>query len=265
VQLTLPRRFLDGPRSLLTTDLPVIGSFVGLDDDELADLYSYPDRPGRYVRANMVSSLDGAVTIDDRVGGLTTESDQRLLTLLRDLADVVLVGASTVRAEGYTGIRTTTGLQHRRQSAGLTPVTHVAVVSGMADIASDSALLTDTAVPPIIYTSTDAPATAKTALAAAGADVVEIGSGRLDLGAVLADLARRGLARIVCEGGPTLLGALITDGDLNELCVTTNPALVGGSAGRLATATRTTDIAMRCQHILFDQDGTQFARWVRAV
>src|SRR4051794_39084156 len=70
------------------------------EDTKLADAYAYPvDRP--WLRANMIASLDGSAWWGDRTGPLGDEGDRELFQLLRGLADVVIVGAETVRVEGY--------------------------------------------------------------------------------------------------------------------------------------------------------------------
>ena len=72
-----------------------------LDEPALERLYAVP--AGRsWLRVNFVSSLDGAVTgADGRSGSINTPADHRVFRLLRRLSDVVVVGAGTVRAEGY--------------------------------------------------------------------------------------------------------------------------------------------------------------------
>ena len=66
---------------------------------DLAEAYAFP--VGRsWVRAIFVASIDGAATVDGRSGGLGNETDRRIFALQRALADVVLVGAGTARAEG---------------------------------------------------------------------------------------------------------------------------------------------------------------------
>ena len=57
------------------------------------------ERPA--LRVNFVASADGAATLDGRSGGLGNANDQHILGLLRQLADVLVVGAGTLRAEGY--------------------------------------------------------------------------------------------------------------------------------------------------------------------
>ena len=71
---------------------------------ELASAYAYRDdgAGGHTVRANMVSTVDGAASgIDGLSGTVSGEADRRVFRTLRQLADVVLVGAGTARAEGY--------------------------------------------------------------------------------------------------------------------------------------------------------------------
>ena len=84
-----------------------------LGRDGLAACYAYPDLPvaGRegglrwWLRANMVTSLDGAATVGGRSGGLSGGADQDVFALLRALADVIIVGAGTARAERYGPVR----------------------------------------------------------------------------------------------------------------------------------------------------------------
>ncbi|MEG8177460.1 pyrimidine reductase family protein [Nocardia terpenica] len=245
------------------TDQPIrVVSATNLTDDELADLYEYPASEP-WIRANFVVSLDGAITTNGSSTGLTTPLDQRVLKLLRDLADVVLVGATTIRVEDYIGIRTSETGTQRRSDRDLAPVPPLAVVSGRADIDPESRLLTNTIVPPIILTTTTAPATAKRNLQAAGAQVIELGPDRIETSAIIDALASLGMRKILCEGGPTLTGQLVADHALDELCITTAPTVVCGDAHRITHTDRHSAVSMQCKHIIFDVDGVQIARWVR--
>jgi riboflavin biosynthesis pyrimidine reductase len=196
-----------------------------LDDAALAAHYAWPEkRAVPYVRVNFVSSLDGAVTVDGRSGGLGSTADKKVFRLLRELAEVVLVGAGTVRAEKYNGVHVTT--------RGRDTPPPVAVVTGSADLDPTSALFTDTVVPPLILTLESAPADRRAAIADVGGEVVALP--RLTPDALIAELGRRGLHRVLCEGGPGLLGAMHAADAVDELCLTVAPLLAGGDAGRIA-------------------------------
>ncbi|MDG4864085.1 dihydrofolate reductase family protein, partial [Streptomyces sp. T-3] len=86
--------------------------------DELADRYAYPDGPGVWLRANMVSTLDGAAQHEGRSQPISCPADMRIFGTLRGLADVVVVGAETVRQEGYRPARARDAFAERRAAAG---------------------------------------------------------------------------------------------------------------------------------------------------
>jgi riboflavin biosynthesis pyrimidine reductase len=196
-----------------------------LDDEQLAELYAYPEGPAApYVRVNFVASLDGAVTVEGRSGGLGSAADKKVFGLLRRLADVILVGAGTVRAEDYGGAR--------RPTRGRDTHPPLAVVTGSADLDPAARLFTDTRVPPLVLTLESAPRERRDRLAAAGGEVVALP--RLTPDVVLAELGRRGLHRVLCEGGPALFGDLQAADAVDELCLTLAPLLTAGNAGRIA-------------------------------
>lgn len=204
--------------------LPAPGPFDELGADGLAAHYAYPDgHTAPYVRVNFVASADGAVSVEGRSGGLGTAADRRVFGLLRQLADVILVGAGTVRAEDYRGAR---------RAGGRATPPPIAVVTGSADLDPRSRLFVDTAVAPIVLTLRTAPARRLANLAEAGAEVVPLD--RLTPDLLLDELARRGLHRVLCEGGPALHGALLAADAVDELCLTVAPLLAGGDAGRIA-------------------------------
>lgn len=220
------------------------------DPGEPVDLRAaYEVTSARHVRVNFASSVDGAVTVDGRSRGLSSDADRELFHLLRSMSDVVLVGAGTVRAENYGGARAAEG-----QPAP------IAVVSRSLDLDPGSRLFTDTQVRPILLTCRRSPADRRQALAGL-ADVVEAGDEDVDLSAALAQLADRGLRHVICEGGPHLFGWLLAAGLVDELCLTVAPLLAGGRAGRIVAGleSQVTD-PMRLLHVLED-DGHLFLRY----
>ncbi len=203
-----------------------------LDDEALLEAYSFPaDRP--WLRMNFISSLDGAATSDGRSGGLGDDADHRVFDLLRRPADVVLVGAGTARLEGYAAMRLGEDAVAWRTAHGMPPHPVFVLVTRHLDLDPDSPIFTDAPERPIIYTVADAPHGRRTALAAV-ADVVDAGEADLDPIRVRNDLAARDLGHVQAEGGPSLFGAFMAAGAVDELCLTLAPAIVVGDAGRIA-------------------------------
>ena len=85
----------------------------------------------------------------------------------------------------------------------------------------------------------------------------------VDLGVALRRLAERGLLRALTEGGPRLLGSFVSRGLLDELCLTSAPVLVSGPAVRIAAGSEEVLSRMRRVHVLADDDGYLYARYVR--
>ena len=205
---------------------PVAGADP-VDDDALASAYAFPTEGPRWTRANMVASLDGRAAISGRSRGLSSRADQRLLALLRDLADVVLVGAGTVRAEGYPNLPAASA---RRRRWGFSAPPPLAVVTGGGLDPDLPIFAPGAAALPLVLTTEDGAAQ----LPSLPATVITAGRSRLDLAAGLDALAARGLRRVHCEGGPALLAQLVAADLLDELCLTTAPLLVGGSGPSLS-------------------------------
>jgi len=236
--------------------LPPPAAAHELTDEELVAAYAVTT--DRSVRANFVSSVDGAVTVEGRSGGLGNAADRRLFALLRDLADVILVGAGTARTEQYGTTPSTPTRRARRAELGLSPVPRLAVVSARLALDPDSELFANDPRT-IVITHAGAPAEQLKALEPV-ADIVVAGAGQLDIGTALDALGERGLGKVLCEGGPTLLGAVVEAGRLDELCLTLSPLVAGGPAGRIVELPTTQQIALSAEHIL-EQDGALFLRY----
>jgi riboflavin biosynthesis pyrimidine reductase len=229
-----------------------------LDPDEIAAAYALPDRT--HVRIGFVASADGAATIDGRAGPLSSPADQGILTLLRDLSDVVMVGAGTIRAEGYTALDATPRRRARRAALRLPPVPPLAIVTRRLDLDPGSPLFAGEART-ILVTTQGAPPE-RIAEFAAVADVVTAGDSDLDIPAAIGALAARGLRHILCEGGAQLFGALQQADAVDELCLTVSPALAGGTADRVVRGTPERHQPLRLGHVLEDS-GSLFLRYER--
>ncbi|MFG2562778.1 pyrimidine reductase family protein [Streptomyces sp. NPDC048496] len=202
--------------------------------DELADAYAYPAGDDPWLRANMVSTLDGAAQHDGRSQPISCDTDMRIFGTLRALADVVVVGAETVRMEGYRPARARDAFAARRAAAGQGPAPAIAVVSGSLDLDFSLPLFVSPLVPTLVVTGAAAPPDRVEAARSVGAEVVIAGEGsRVDPTRVVRELADRGLRRQLAEGGPRLLGQFVAARVLDELCLTLSPMLTAGDAQRI--------------------------------
>ncbi|OBF36525.1 deaminase [Mycobacterium sp. ACS1612] len=232
-----------------------------LTDDELRELLAYPqdlDRP--LLRANFIASIDGAVTLDGAGRKLGTPTDRRVFTRLREVADVILVGATTAKAKPYTDIQLSAEAKAWRSSRGLSPEVQVAVVSSRGVISQQ---LLDNPTPPIVFVSASADESTRLELEASGAIVRKMPPGQIGSAAVRNGLSELGLNRVLVEGGPTFFSQLVADNEIDELCLTTSPMMVAGPARRVATAADHVEIHMQRKTVLLGADGTVIVRWVR--
>ncbi|OBI10006.1 hypothetical protein AWC18_08110 [Mycolicibacter nonchromogenicus] len=246
----------------------LLGSTAPVDDAELGRLYGYPetDVPRVWVRANFIASIDGGATVAGTSGGLGGPGDRSLFMLLRALADVVLVGAGTVRVENYGGARLSVAQRQGRRDRGQSEVPRLAIVSQSGQLDRDLRVFNDTELTPLVLTCSAAADDTRRRLAGY-AEVLDCSGddpGRVDEAVVLAELAQREQFRILTEGGPTLLGAFIERELLDELCLTMAPYLVGGLARRIATGPGELNTPMRCAHLLTDESGYLYGRYVKS-
>nr|WP_231116122.1 pyrimidine reductase family protein [Motilibacter rhizosphaerae] len=223
-----------------------------LDDDALFAAYAHPEER-LWVRANMVSSLDGAASLEGRSGGLSSPADKRVFRVLRALADVVLVGASTVRAEGYAAVLPKETAPERRAAAGQPPTAAIAVVTRSLDLDLGSRLFSGPRRSLVVTCA--AAGEERLAAAAEVADVVVAGDDGVDLRRAVDALAERGLRRVLCEGGPGVLAQAVAAGVVDELCLTLSPQLAAGSASRiLAGPALDPAVRFRLASVLQEQD-----------
>lgn len=235
------------------------------DDVDALEAYEDPRRYAQtnrpYVFVNMVSSADGATVVEGVTEQLGSAGDRHIFMLLRSLADAILVGAQTVRAEGYGPPKVRREFAGAREARGQAAPPRLAVVSRSLHLDWQSPLFTEQRSRPFVL----APASAdqqRLRDAAEVADVVSVGDPELDLAAALAQLRESGVAALLCEGGPTLNAALLQAGLIDELCLTISPSLVGrgGGAGIVGTAA-VGHVPLRLAHVL-EEDGYLFLRYL---
>jgi riboflavin biosynthesis pyrimidine reductase len=185
-----------------------------------------------FVRCNMISTLDGAITVNGRSGTLGGPADHRLFQVLRSLADVILVGAGTARTEGYGPVRFSDELRQQREARGQPPVPPIAVVTRSGNLDWSSPFFTEAEARPMVFTTSDSDEGARHR-GERVADFLVAGEERVDPALVLDHLHRVGYRSVLLEGGPGLNADVVHAGLLDELCLTLSPRLVAGAGPRL--------------------------------
>ncbi|WP_163504812.1 pyrimidine reductase family protein [Fodinicola acaciae] len=229
-------------------------------DERLAELYGPIGGERPLLRINFVASTDGAATLDGRSGGLSNEADTQVFQLLRDVCDVVLVGAGTVRAESYEGTQVAADRQSWREAHGLPPQPRLAVVSSALDLAPSHRIFSQAR--PILITHAGSPADKRAELSAV-ADLIVTGVSTVDLTDAVRQLRELGLRHILCEGGPLLHGALQAEDLVDELCLTISPMSAGPGAPRITEGAATFPRQLSLAHAL-EADGMLILRYTRA-
>jgi riboflavin biosynthesis pyrimidine reductase len=239
------------PALAAPSDLDVLG------DTTLYATYAPPRET--WLRANMVTTLDGSATgADGRSGGINTEADHVVFELLRAQSHAVVVGAGTLRDEGYSPITVAERWTALRLGDGLAPELPLVAVSNSGRLPPRLAGFDDGSV--VLVTAAAAPGLADSRASLGDHNVIVCGEKAVDPAEAVAALARRGWTRLLTEGGPSWLSSLVAHDLLDELCLTLAPTLVGGDHPRpLAGPDVAVDLHL---HALLEQDGTLLGRWL---
>lgn len=221
-----------------------------LSEEALLRAYPWPGST-RWVRAMMVTTLDGAATGPDRLSGsVSSPADQLVFNTVRRDADAVLIGAGTLRAEHYTPMRAKPADAARREAAGQAPAPVIAVVSGSLDLPWDLPVWRESACRPMVLTSRGADPD-RLAAAREHADLIVLE--RTTPEAIVDALVERGLPRIVCEGGPRLLRDLVAADLVDEADITLSPVFAGNETSP-STPSLPHVTAFRLAHVLHGED-----------
>jgi riboflavin biosynthesis pyrimidine reductase len=212
-----------------------------LTPEDLFDLY---DAPGPHLRAGFVASVDGAVAVEGRSGALGSTADKASFRALRAVCDAVVVGAGTVRTEDYGPVAYADSAAAWRAAHGRSEQPPVVVVSRLGQLDPAARVFGG----PVILAVPKGVATPE------GVDVIRT-TDPVELRQALHD---RRLSRLLCEGGPSLLTSMLIAGVVDELFLTTAPALVGAGP-RLLTGPLATALTLRS--LIVDDPGVLLGRW----
>ena len=212
--------------------------------ERLTSLYAYPPG-GAYVRANMVASIDGAAGLEGRSGGLGGPGDRKIFSLLRACADVVVVGASTAVTEGYhqpdgpaLALVSRFHCRSRRLWAAVAPADcrpHMRLRTGAASCGPRPRRR----------------------------DPARLRHRHRRSGGGHRRVRRAWLDAHPPRGRTAPVGSFVAADALDELCLTTSPVIVGGSAPRPVVVDAEKVHPMTRAHLLSDDDGYLYARWIR--
>lgn len=201
-----------------------------VSDRELESAYLSDQREAPWLYINMVATIDGATAIDGGSSEIGDEQDLLVFRVLRSAADLILVAASTVRAEEYKKPKLPDHLKKLRRDRGQPEIPRIAIVTSSLDF--DIEPFGD--APPIVITSESSPGTVRNRLRQT-TDVLICGDEHVDLAVALAEVREMGFGRILSEGGPTLNGQLAVADLVDELCLTTASMVVSGDSKRIFT------------------------------
>lgn len=213
-----------------------------VSDDDLTNLYAAEASAAKpWMRCNMVSTVDGSATgAAGDSGSINNDADGRVFRVLRDLADVIVVGAGTAKAESYGPADRPIVLVSRKAQ----------VPESLRDAPAGSVYLAT-------CSRSDGVDAARELLGEE--HVLTLGSHRVDLALLKKELADRGWVHQLCEGGPHLLRDLVFQGCVDELTATTVPQIVGGGYGRITEgAPVETELDLT---LLLEDHGTLLGRW----
>jgi riboflavin-specific deaminase-like protein len=188
-----------------------------------ADFAPPRDRP--YTFVNFVESVDGRAAVHGRSGALGDDGDRAMFHGLREQVDAVLAGTRTLRTENYGRILGKPERRARRRAAGRPAEPLMCIVSRSGNLPTDIPLFTEPEARVAVYS----PRALETEGLAAQVEVTVLDRDELTFAEVFRRLrADHGVDSLLCEGGPTVFGALLTEGLVDELFLTLAAKVVGG-------------------------------------
>lgn len=218
-----------------------------------------PEAERPYTIANFVASGDGRATLRGRSGGLGDDGDRAMFHELREHVDAVLVGTGTLRTERYGRILGRPERRERRAQRGLSPEPLACVITRSGAVPTDIPLFAEPEARIVLFTAADI----ELSRCSGQVELVRLDPGELTLTTAMRHLrADYGVRTLLCEGGPTLFGAMLGEGLVDELFLTLAPKLVGGGhAPAISAGTEFQEPATLRIVWLLERDGALYLRY----
>ena len=208
----------------------------------------------------MIETVDGRAARDGRSATIGGDADLQRLLDLRTMADAVLIGTGTLRAEGYDRLVRSEERRARRLEMGLTEDPLAVVLSRRFDIPWEAGLCQAPEQPVLIYTGADA---GEPPDVPAPVEVVRLEVASLT--EMLNDLHARGVRKLLSEGGPTMHAALWAAGAVDELYLTITPLITGDADEPTIVDGGRLPLAVELELLEVDRIGSElFLRYGRA-
>jgi riboflavin-specific deaminase-like protein len=241
------RELLPEARSVAVEDLLAAVEFVRRAPE---------DRP--YTVVNFIASADGRATFHGRSGALGDDGDRAMFHGLRAQVDAVLVGTGTLAVERYGRIVKDPDTRHRRESNGLRSEPLAVVVTRSGQVPLDIPLFDEPESEIVVFSPEALEVNARARL-----DLVQLDPGAMTLVTVMRHLrAEYGVRSLLCEGGPTLFGALLHEGIVDELFLTVAPKLTGGGSGpAISSGSELSEPAVLTLEWVLERNGALYLRY----
>lgn len=212
-----------------------------------------------YTVVNFIASADGRAVFQGRSGALGGPADRAVFHGLRERVDAVFAGTGTLRAERYGRLVRDPDRRARRAAAGLRPEPLACVMSRSGDVPIDIPLFDEPEARVVVFT----PSGIDTSSCRAQVEVVLIDRGQLTMTTMMRRLRSDFDVRaLLCEGGPTVFGALLQERLVDELFLTVAPKLTGGGSGpAVSTGPELAQLEQLDLRSVFEEDGSLFLRY----
>lgn len=184
-----------------------------------------------FVFINVAMTADGKIdTVERKGAAISSPRDKERVDQLRASADAVMVGGKTLLGEDPKLTVKSEALRAKRVAQGLSPNPLKVGVVTEASLKTDSNFLNMGPAEIVIFTTHRTSKEQLSRLKARGVHIYASETEKVDLQDALAILKKRGVERLMVEGGSTLNFELLRLGLVDELTAYVAPMIFGGAS-----------------------------------